>query len=656
MVFGRIVNAMATTCLTPVAYMLANRGGESPGNDGKDGIDTWINKRDYDKDWYNYDDWLAPPDKTAADGLIKSGVIIAAVAVGAMLSTTAAYFLLPNSWKDGKLPFFLGTIFPYCGVFIYIVAVVTPGSPQFRSMVVVLSRVTLALGYGLQFCIKRQIARVDSSKRRGNLMLWNNTFDIVGMASGPALVGLALRLFTRDTVEQTPPSEAAGTAGTSSSGASLEATTASAAAAKASGMVHALASRALSVLTDLRSYGEEVQQQMALSDVAVLEEAGAHPYVSAAGETAAQIQEEENTTNKLLVPAVLLLIVVTLNLMAVIFGDMDEPFFADEDGGKGASEDSDAYKAKIAKLKARGAPTESTPLTARDSKKGAGGAADAGGRAEEGKSGGGGANEEEEDDGEEAEVPEEEEAEPTPMPAAPPPIWVARAVQITCISYTFTRVFLRYSYESAMVVVYSQTYQFTDGVAGMIAGGSAFFALIAVFLWARVRSTSTSLAKSDAHTAHIIMVVSEICGFSCALVMMITPMIRHSLGRHWGIFFTLLTAVFFYPSQVLGASIANSYPLDYAVPTSPWLNRNAMLVQQELIMPVGNGLGMLLGRVLTGTNSKSYLTNLGVSFACVMLLQAIIVSVGWDPQRTKRVWNRMCAAIGRRPAAPASIP
>ena len=48
-----------------------------------------------------------------------------------------------------------------------------------------------------------------------------------------------------------------------------------------------------------------------------------------------------------------------------------------------------------------------------------------------------------------------------------------RAVQITC-TYTFTRVFLRYSYESAMVVVYSQTYQFTDGVAGMIAGGSAF--------------------------------------------------------------------------------------------------------------------------------------------------------------------------------------
>ena len=55
-----------------------------------------------------------------------------------------------------------------------------------------------------------------------------------------------------------------------------------------------------------------------------------------------------------------------------------------------------------------------------------------------------------------------------------------------------------------------------------------------------------SLAKSDAHTAHIIMVVSK--SASRARWSMITPMIRHSLGRHWGIFFTLLTAVFFYPS------------------------------------------------------------------------------------------------------------
>jgi len=97
---------------------------------------------------------------------------------------------------------------------------------------------------------------------------------------------------------------------------------------------------------------------------------------------------------------------------------------------------------------------------------------------------------------------------------------------------------------------------------------------------------------------------------------------------------------------VLGASIANSYPLDYAVPSSPWLNRNAMLVQQELIMPIGNGLGMMLGRVMTGTNPNNYLLCLGISFAGVMLLQALIVGIGWDPVRTRRIWRRFCGGRG----------
>ena len=92
--------------------------------------------------------------------------------------------------------------------------------------------------------------------------------------------------------------------------------------------------------------------------------------------------------------------------------------------------------------------------------------------------------------------------------------------------------------------------------------------------------------------------------------------------------------------RVLGASIANSYPLDYAVPSSPWFNRNAMLVQQELIMPIGNGLGMMLGRVMTGTHAATYLLYLGISFMGVMMLQVCIVSVGWDPIRTRRLWRR----------------
>jgi hypothetical protein len=596
MVFGRIVNAMATTCLTPVAYMLANRDEPDPKHSVRlthGGINSWVNRTDYGSlEWYNYDDWLAVPDNHHPNGLAKSGSIIAAVSLGAMISTTAAYFLLPASWKDGKLPFFLGTAFPYLGIAIYITAVVVPGSASFHSKLVIISRVTLALGYGLQFCIKRQIARVATSKRRGDLMLWNNTFDIVGMASGPALVGLCLRLFTDDTVETSnAPSGSNGDE-------VLEGT-----------VLQTLAARISSIMVEPQGMHRTQSEVMPNNT-------------------------EANTTAKLLVPAVLLTIVVTINLIGILYGDMDEPFF--EDGSGAAIVD---------------APTETTPLTATSGSS----SASASTPADAGK----------------ADAPHEESgrpgiAEAASDPAGPPygpegpPIWVARSVQMTCISYTFTRVFLRYSYESAMVIVYSQTYHFTDGAAGMIAGGSAFFALIAVFLWHRARNASAALGKNDAHTASTIMLVSECCAFACALVMMITPTISTYLGRHWGVFFTLLTAVFFYPSQVLGASIANSYPLDYAVPSSPWLNRNAILVQQELIMPIGNGCGMMLGRIMTGTNAATYLLYLGISFAGVMLLQFAIVSIGWDPVKTRRSWRRCCGERvgvrggGTNPAASSS--
>ena len=590
MAFGRAVNAMATTCLTPVAYMLANRDEPKPEKVG--GVASWINHTVFDGGrWRNYDDWMAIPHHGR---LAKSGGIIAAVSVGAMLSTTAAFFLLPDSWKDGKLPFFLGTVFPYLGISIYIIAVLVPGSAQFHSSVVILSRVTLALGYGLQFCIKRQIARVATSKRRGDLMLWNNTFDIVGMASGPTLVGLCLMMFTKDTVEKNSSAP--------------------------------------------RGSEEELQVVGVATARSLAERLSQMVYAESM-----QSDEESSTTAKLLVPAFLLIIVVTMNLIGILYGDMDQPFFEDGSGEPIVDAPNETTpltatsKASAGKkVPPASAPTSSTPL------------GDAGQDGTAGKTGATTLHE----------APGHLDGRPNDHtlagdePAGPPfgpegaPLWVARSVQLTCISYTFTRVFLRYSYESAMVVIYSQTYHFTDGVAGLIAGASAFFALLAVFLWHRARNASAALGKSDAHTAHAVMVVSELCGFACALVMMITPTIGKYLGQHWGVGFTLLTAVFFYPSQVLGASIANSYPLDYAVPNSRWLNRNAMLVQQELVMPIGNGCGMMLGRVMTGTNAPTFLLCLGISFTGVMLLQALIVSIGWDPVRTRKAWRRCCC--GRR--------
>jgi len=519
MLFGRVVNALATTCLTPVAVKLAQRGNYPPasaaGKASQKLVDNFINTTDFGlDDWYNYDDWLAVPHPAALDdhsGLWKSGGIIAAVAVGAMISTTSAFFLLPDTWKDGKLPFVLGTIFPYTGTAIFTFDVLVSRS----NIMIVASRVVLSLGYGLQFVIKRQIARVRSSARRGTLMLWNNTFDIVGMASGPALVGLGLRLFVKAR--------------------------------------------------------------------------GAEAY-----------------TTELMVPAVLLFTIVTINLIAIVFSDIDEPYFEDEAAAAPVPNERTPLAVKTPQQQQQQPPPSSSAVAA-----------------EVGKPGGSAA------------AATIEVAAPATSRAKP--YWVAAGVQVTCASYTFTRVFLRYSYESAMVVVYSDTYSFSDGDAGMIAGGAAFSALFAVILWRQVQKR---YAANLRQASHMVMLVSEICGFLCAIVMILSPSIRLGAGRGWGLAFTLLTAVFFYPSQVLGASIANSYPLDFAIPESTWLNRQSMLAQQELVMPIGNGFGMLMGRVMMGTDKSFFLRNLGLSFLGVMVLQAVIVGMGWDPERTARLWNR----------------
>jgi len=222
------------------------------------------------------------------------------------------------------------------------------------------------------------------------------------------------------------------------------------------------------------------------------------------------METDADTTSKLMVPAILLLVVVTLNLLAILYSDIEEPFF--EDGSGAPIVDT---------------PSETTPLTAASK---SGGQAYDTGKADAAESGSVA-------EGEEGPLSPDEAAEARGPPYGPegPPRWIALSVQLTCITYTFTRVFLRYSYESAMVVVYSQTYKFTDGVAGMVAWGSAFFALFAVFLWHRARNASAALGGSDSHTAHTIMVLSEVCGFACALVMIVTPALARTSAAIGGL-------------------------------------------------------------------------------------------------------------------------
>ena len=232
----------------------------------------------------------------------------------------------------------------------------TPGSPQLFDGGGALARdigarIRPPVLHQAPDCARRLV------KAPRQLVLWNNTFDIVGMASGPARSAWHCAC-SRGTRRADVAVGGGGTAGTSSSGASLEATTAPPPPRRREWCMRwrrgpLRADRP----TELWGGGAAADGFERRGGVG---ERGSSVRERCGG-AAAQIQEEENTTNKLLVPAVLLLIVVTLNLMAVsaTWTSRSLRMRTAEGGvrrlGRVQGED--------CKAEGEGAPTESTPLT-----------------------------------------------------------------------------------------------------------------------------------------------------------------------------------------------------------------------------------------------------------------------------------------------------
>ena len=59
---------------------------------------------------------------------------------------------------------------------------------------------------------------------------------------------------------------------------------------------------------------------------------------------------------------------------------------------------------------------------------------------------------------------------PPPPPPPPPPLWVSATVQSVCLLFGIGRNFLKFGFESAMVVVYDRQFGFSEGSAGVLAG------------------------------------------------------------------------------------------------------------------------------------------------------------------------------------------
>ena len=148
-----------------------------------------------------------------------------------------------------------------------------------------------------------------------------------------------------------------------------------------------------------------------------------------------------------------------------------------------------------------------------------------------------------------------------------PPVWASAVVVASCLSFGVGRNFLKFGFESALVVVYDRQLGFSSGIAGIIAGSCALAGLALVVCW-KVRGQSRLGLKSTT-----LLFASEVLAFLSALLMLassgrVLGRIFHVAARRTNALLglTLLSSVAFYPAMYLGAALGNSRPIVYAQP------------------------------------------------------------------------------------------
>ena len=238
------------------------------------------------------------------------------------------------------------------------------------------------------------------------------------------------------------------------------------------------------------------------------------------------------------------------------------------------------------------------------------------------------------------------------MPSEPSPraaVSVAATVQLVCLIFGVTRNFLKFGFESAMVVVYDRQFFFSEGAAGVLAGTCALSTVLSLYLYRVlcVRRCSTSLLLYTAEglgltSAGLMAITGALADATSAVPLASAAGMTHadhpSLALPLSL--TLAASLLFYPSMYLGAALGNSHPLQYAVAGHPFLSRAAMVAQQEILQTtVGKGLGMITARAALGDPPR--ISSLGVLFAAIMSAQAAVLWIGWDPLATARRLARL---------------
>lgn len=238
---------------------------------------------------------------------------------------------------------------------------------------------------------------------------------------------------------------------------------------------------------------------------------------------------------------------------------------------------------------------------------------------------------------EQEEEQQQSKGDSSPLPPEPPTVTETAVVQVTCLSFGVTRLFLKFDFESAMVIIYATQLGFSESIAAILAGCLALSALATIFAYNYC--CVTLRARADAEDT--LLALAESFGFlSAGLLILCAAFPIATYGTAPSIALTLGASFVFYPSMYLSGALGNAHALRYAQPGHPLLSKAAMVGQQEVVgFPIGSGLGLLVCRVAFPGRQLTP-PSIGELFLGVMSVQFVFLAIGWDWRKTKQRWRR----------------
>lgn len=211
------------------------------------------------------------------------------------------------------------------------------------------------------------------------------------------------------------------------------------------------------------------------------------------------------------------------------------------------------------------------------------------------------------------------------LPSSTPTVQTTAIIQATCLFYGITRQFVRYSFESAMVVVYHAVFHMSISTSGLVASSLAYSSILAILFFRVMKNLSAAHIHSGVVLADILTLIAGVLLVAAG----------HTLAV------VILTAFFIYPSVVIGAALSNSHPVKFQQPKHPLLNVEALLFEQELVQSAfGPALGLYFGRLVLGEPPST--DGLGLIYCILAALQMVIITLGWNPEATARFLRNNC--------------